>query len=61
MFFLLIQIIYGFDIMLKTQETLSTTMRLPMSWIYCVFPLSGILMQIEMLRVFYRHLKMGER
>jgi TRAP-type C4-dicarboxylate transport system permease small subunit len=61
MFFLLIQIIYGFDLILKTQGMLSSTMRLPMSWVYYVFPLSGILMQIEMLRLFYRHLKMGEK
>jgi TRAP-type C4-dicarboxylate transport system permease small subunit len=55
MFFLLIQTIYGLDIIIKTKGMLSSTLRMPMSWVYYVFPLSGILMLIEMLRLLHRH------
>jgi TRAP-type C4-dicarboxylate transport system permease small subunit len=55
MFFLLIQTIYGLDIIIKTKGMLSSTLRMPMSWVYYVFPLSGILMLIEMLRLLHKH------
>jgi TRAP-type C4-dicarboxylate transport system permease small subunit len=55
MFFLLIQTVYGIDIILKTKGMLSATIRIPMPWVYYVFPLSGILMLIELLKVFHKH------
>jgi TRAP-type C4-dicarboxylate transport system permease small subunit len=55
MVFLLVQTYYGVVLILKTQGMLSATMRIPMSWVYWIFPLSGALMLFEMLKQLGRH------
>jgi TRAP-type C4-dicarboxylate transport system permease small subunit len=59
MLFLVIQSVYGFSLILKAGGTPSAVMRIPMGWIYIIFPLSGILMIIEMVRVLRKHWMMG--
>ena len=59
MAFLLVQTYYGVVLILKTQGMLSATMRIPMSWVYWIFPLSGVLMLVEMLRQLRRHWTSG--
>jgi len=59
MAFLLVQTYYGVVLILKTQGMLSATMRIPMSWVYWIFPLSGVLMLVEMLRQLRRHWTRG--
>jgi C4-dicarboxylate transporter DctQ subunit len=57
--FLVVQTYYGVVLILKTQGMLSATMRIPMAWVYCVFPLSGMLMFVEMVRQVHRHWAIG--
>lgn len=59
MFFLVIQTVYGFSLILKAGGTPSAIMRIPMGWIYIIFPLSGVLMMIEMIHVLRKHWMMG--
>ena len=59
MAFLLVQTYYGVVLILKTQGMLSATMRIPMAWVYWIFPLSGVLMVVQMLRQLQRHWTSG--
>ena len=59
MFFLIVLIVYSCELISKT-TMISLVMKIPMSWVYLVFPLSGILMFIEMLKVIIKHVK-GEK
>ena len=58
MFFIGIMAVYGFQHVMKTAGIFkSRIMLIPMSWVYLIFPISGCLMFIEMIRVFLKHLK----
>jgi TRAP-type C4-dicarboxylate transport system permease small subunit len=59
MCFVVIQTVYGFSLILKAGGTPSAVMRIPMGWVYIVFPLSGVLMIIEMIHVLRKHWNMG--
>jgi len=57
MFFLLIMIVYGFKLVVQTAGVFySPAMRFPMYLVYLIFPISGFLMFIEMIRSFWKHL-----
>ena len=58
--FVVIQIVYGISLIVKAGGTPSAVMRIPMGWIYIVFPLSGVLMMIEMIHVLRKHWNMGK-
>jgi len=58
--FVVIQIVYGFSLIVKAGGTPSAVMRIRMGWIYIVFPLSGVLMMIEMIHVLRKHWNMGK-
>jgi TRAP-type transport system small permease protein len=58
--FVVIQTVYGCSLILKAGGTPSAVMRIPMGWIYIVFPLSGVLMIIEMIHVLRRHWSIGK-
>lgn len=56
--FILVLTIAGIIFVIKTAGVFfSRDMRIPMYWIYLIFPLSGILMFIEMLKVIRKHWK----
>jgi TRAP-type C4-dicarboxylate transport system permease small subunit len=59
MFFLIVLIVHSSELILKT-TMVSLVTKIPMAWVYLVFPLSGILMFIEMAKVLFNHWK-GER
>jgi len=62
MFFIGIMTVYGFQHVMKTAGIFkSRVMQIPMSWVYLVFPISGFLMFIEMIRVLLRHAKADGR
>jgi TRAP-type C4-dicarboxylate transport system permease small subunit len=56
MFFLIVLIVHSCELISKT-TMFSLVMKIPMSWVYLVFPLSGILMFIEMVKVLIKHWK----
>ena len=58
--FVVVQTVYGFSLILKAGGALSAVTRIPMGWIYVVFPLSGVLMMIEMVHVLRKHWNMGK-
>lgn len=54
-FFLVIIVIYGFDLCIKVQGMVSPIMNIPKSWIYLIFPISSLFMFFEMLKIFCKH------
>lgn len=58
MFFLVVLTVYGFDhVRITSHHFVSPVMRIPMPWVYFVFPISGILMLIHMSKTLRRHWK----
>ena len=58
MAFLVIQIVYGCKFMIDSYgQFFSPVMGVPLYLVYAVFPLSGILMLFEMVKVLRRHLR----
>lgn len=57
-FFLLVIIVYGFKLVAETAGVFySPAMRFPMHFVYLIFPISGFLMLVEMVRLLCRHLR----
>ncbi len=56
-FFLVIMIIYGFQMAINNMSQLSPSLGLPMTYVYATIPLGAILMMIEKIIVTMEHFK----
>lgn len=55
--FLVLMVVQGIDITIKSMGTLSSSMEIPMWWIYISIPISGFLMLIFTIESIYLDLK----
>ena len=55
--FLVVMIVSGYKLVVAGRTDVSPMLRIPMSWLYAIIPVSGVTMLLHTLSVFFRQLR----